>query len=467
VTARARALTALCSLGALALTASGCGSSGPAIETIPSHGQLKRPSALAFRPGEDAELWITNHGDDSISIVTGAGGDEATIVNRRDAYAEHFVARPAGIAFDEAGDEFAIANDSNNEVRHMHFELNPERNRYFKNSNFMGPTLFETATYARAGQNKRYLQDWPQPGYGHDPPDDSVSRSDCPDAYWQQEASACVFPREGSHVDMLHETPLSMGILHWTKNVYFVLDGCGTRTADNSCRGDGGVVMADFNRDHGEGNGFHGDGVIERYLDAPFDRVAGVPAGILEHDGLIYYADTGAGVVRRLRPDAGEREVLVCSWHPGGASHHRQGTGISDWADATDGPADGDKPDAIDHWIATKGRQARIEAAGTTWIKPQETLGQYSYRRGATGEPVVPRGQIKHPSGMAADDQHLYVADHATGEIHTFDWDGMRAGPVLDSGAAVLGGIAIDPAQPDWIYFSDMDANSVGRISLD
>jgi hypothetical protein len=456
----------LLSVVGLAGAAAGCGSSGPSIETVAFESKLDKPTALAFRPGRDSELWVTNHGDDSIAIVSETGG-ETTVVNRRDGYAEHFVARPSGIAFDAAGDQFAVSNDSNNEVRGLHFKLNPERNRFFKNNNFMGPTLFATATYARAGQSKKYLADWPQPGYGHDPPDDSVPRSDCPDKYWQKEASACVFPREGSHIDMLHETPLSAGILHWTDNVYFVLDGCGTRTPDNTCRGDGGVMMADFNHDHGEGNGFHGDGVIERYVDAPFHRSAGVPSGIVEHDGSIYYADTGSGVVRRLRPHTGRREVLVCSWHPGGASHRRQGTGITDWADATDGPPDGDKPQAIDDWIASKGKQRRIAAAAGSWIKPQESLGQYSYRQGARGGVVIARGEIKRPSGMAADDEHLYVADNATGMIHTFEWHGMRPGPVLETGSGGLGGLAIDPSGGGWLYFTDTVADSVSRIGVD
>jgi hypothetical protein len=453
-------------LAAASLAATGClGESEPEVETVHSGSGLEQPTGLAFRPGVGGELWVTNRGDDSIAIVSDPGG-EASVDNRRDAYAEHFVARPSGIAFDRTGRYFAVANDSNNEVRGMVFKLNPERNRFFKDNNFMGPALFASETYALAGQGKRYLEDWPQPGYGHDPPDD-LERHECPDEYWSREAEACVFPREGSHLDMLHGSPLSAGILNDVSNVYYVLDGCGGRTAQNRCRGDGHVVMVDFNRDHQEGNGFHGDGVIRRYVDAPFRRVAGVASGIVEHDGSIYYADTGAGVVRRLDPASGEREVLVGPWHPGPATHHEQGTGITDWSHAAHAPADGDDPAAVDEWIVTAGDSRLIVAAGPDWIRPMETLGEYSYVRGAVGEAVTQRGDVQRPAGLAADDDHLYIADNATGEIHAFAWDGLQPESVLETGAESLSGLAIDPSNAGWLYFTDTAGNSVGRVEVD
>ncbi len=349
-------------LAGLAAAAVGCGSDGGEVETVASGEGFAEPTGLAFRPSAEGELWVTNHGDDSIAIVADAGGD-ATVTNRRDAYAEHFVARPDGLAFDSSGEYLAVANDSNNEVRDMHFVMNPERNRFFKNNNFMGPSLFDASTYALAGQSKGYLDDWPQPGFGHDPPDD-VPRHQCPTKYWSEEAANCIWPREGSHLDMLHGSPLAAGIANLDSNLYFVLDGCGTRTATNRCRGDGHVVLVDFNRDHQEGNGFHGDGVIDRFIDAPFTREEGVPSGIVEHDGEVFYADTGGGVVRRLDPDGGEREVVVGPWHPGPASHHLQGNGPTDWADVAHGPPDGDDPRAVEDWVQEIRRHGADRGAG-------------------------------------------------------------------------------------------------------
>ena len=450
----------------LAVVAGVAGCGGPSeVEEVAGGDRFDKPTGLAFRPGAEGELWVTNHGDDSIAIVADAGG-AATVSRRRDAYAEHFVAKPSGISFDSSGEYFAVANDSNNEVRGIDFKLNPERNRYFKDNNFMGPALFSAATYALAGQSKGYREDWPQPGYGHDPPDD-MPRHQCVPKYWSQEATACIWPREGSHLDMLHGSPLSAGIVHQASNSYLLLDGCGSRTASNRCRGDGHVAMVDFNRDHQEGNGFHGDGIIRRFIDAPFSRSAGVPSGIVEHDGQIYYSDTGAGVVRRLDPASGSIDVLVGSWHPGPPSRHKQGTGPTDWAHVAHGPADGDDPAAIDEWIDSAGDRRLIDAQGRRWIKPMETLGEYSYVSGARGEEVLADDALQRPAGLAAGEDHLYVADNATGRIHTFDWDGLEPGPVLETGAERLGGLALDPSDEGEIYFTDIASDSVGRVTLD
>jgi sugar lactone lactonase YvrE len=454
-------------LAGLAAMAVGCGdSSGDEVEMVASGEGVHEPTGLAFRPGAEGELWVTNHGDDSIAIVDDAGG-EATVSNRRDAYAEHFVARPDGLAFDSRGEYVAVANDSNNEVRDMHFVMNPERNRFFKNNNFMGPTLFDASTYALAGQSKGYLDDWPQPGFGHDPPDD-VPRHQCPAKYWSEEAANCIWPREGSHLDMLHGSPLAAGIVNLDSNLYFVLDGCGTRTATNKCRGDGHVVLVDFNRDHQEGNGFHGDGVIERFIDAPFTREEGVPSGIVEHQGEVFYADTGGGVVRRLDPDSGEREVAVGPWHPGPASHHLQGNGLTDWSDAAHGPPDGDDPRAVEDWVEDFGDTELIEELGRRWIKPQETLGEYVYVLGADGEEAVASGVAERPAGLAASDDRLYVADNANGEILAFSWDDFaQPQETIETGADSLGGLALDPADDGWLYFTDVGEDSVGRVALD
>ena len=151
---------------------------------------LDIPTAIALRPNSYGELWVTNRGSDSITIIRNASA-EASAETRRDAYAEHFVARPSGISFDSTGTYFAVSNDSSNEVRGMEFTANPERNVNFKNNNFMGPALFASDTYALAGQNKAYLEDWLQPGLGHDPPDD-IPQDDCPDQYWSDEVEQCL-----------------------------------------------------------------------------------------------------------------------------------------------------------------------------------------------------------------------------------------------------------------------------------
>ena len=43
-----------------------------------------------------------------------------------------------------------------------------------------------------------------------------------------------------------------------------------------------------------------------------------------------------------------------------------------------------------------------IEAAGDSWIKPRETLSEYSYVRGATHEVAIESDRVKKPAGLAA-----------------------------------------------------------------
>ena len=458
--------TALTAAGAvILLMATGCSSPGKSDpqaltpEPILVSELLDSPSALAMRPGT-LELWIANSGDDSLTIIDLDDPDSAQRL--QDGYGEHFTARPSGIAFNEDGTFFAISNDSNNEVRDMEFVLNPERESHFRNNNFMGPTLFSPETFALAGQNKAYLDDWPQPGISHDPPDD-IPEHQCPAQYWAQGISQCAWPRQGSHLDMLHGNPLSTGIVHDAVNAYYVLDGCGVGDSRGSCDGPGHVARIDFNRDHQEGNGFHGDGVTQRYIDLPYKRVDGVPSGMMRHDGWVYYSDTGAGTVRRFQPDTGRFEVMVSNWNDSPASHGEHGPGVVDWSHLEDGPGDGDDPETVSAWVAEHGNQEAIDAAGDSWIMPRETLAEYSYVWEATAEEVAP-GSVDRPSGLVAGESSWFVADNDSGRILEFDWDGSP-GRVIETGLDGLTGLALSEDGSE-LFFTDTDSNGVYRVRL-
>lgn len=458
--------TALTAAGAvILLMATGCSSPGKSDpqaltpEPILVSELLDSPSALAMRPGT-SELWIANSGDDSLTIIDLDDPDSAQRL--QDGYGEHFTARPSGIAFNEDGTFFAISNDSNNEVRDMEFVLNPERESHFRNNNFMGPTLFSPETFALAGQNKAYLDDWPQPGISHDPPDD-IPEHQCPAEYWAQGISQCAWPRQGSHLDMLHGNPLSTGIVHDAVNAYYVLDGCGVGDSRGSCDGPGHVARIDFNRDHQEGNGFHGDGVTQRYIDLPYKRVDGVPSGMMRHDGWVYYSDTGAGTVRRFQPDTGRFEVMVSNWNDSPASHGEHGPGVVDWSHLEDGPGDGDDPETVSAWVAEHGNQEAIDAASDSWIMPRETLAEYSYVWEATAEEVAP-GSVDRPSGLVAGESSWFVADNDSGRILEFDWDGSP-GRVIETGLDGLTGLALSEDGSE-LFFTDTDSNGVYRVRL-
>ena len=429
------------------------------VEPVLVGGLLDGPSSLAVRPGT-TELWVANSGDDSLTVVDPEDPESARRL--QDSYGEHFTARPSGIAFNSDGTFFAVSNDSNNEVRDMEFALNPERSSHFRNNNFMGPSLFSPETFALAGQNKAYLDDWPQPGISHDPPDD-IPEHQCPSEYWSQSTARCAWPRQGSHLDMLHGNPLSTGIVHDTANAYFVLDGCGVGTSRGECSGPGHVAHVDFNRDHQEGNGFHGDGTTRRYIDLPHHRVEGVPSGMMSHGGWVYYADTGAGVVRRFQPDSGRTEEMVSNWNDSPASHGEHGPGVIDWSHLEDGPGDGDDPETVQAWVAAHGNRAAIEAAGDRWIHPRETLAEYSYVWDATVEEVA-RGAAARPSGLVAGGGSWFIADNASGRILEFAWDGTP-GRVVETGKDGVTGLALAP-DGRTLYFADTGTDGIYRIAL-
>src|SRR5688572_30860417 len=95
----------------------------------------------------------------------------------------------------------------------------------------------------------------------------------------------------GSHLDMLHQSPWCMGIAHWSGNVYFVFDG-----------NNGHVVYYDFQADHGPGADDHSDGIVRRYLDAQVTRVPGVPGHLIvdKASSWLYVADTGGRRIPRM-----------------------------------------------------------------------------------------------------------------------------------------------------------------------
>src|SRR5690606_511497 len=71
----------------------------------------------------------------------------------------------------------------------------------------------------------------------------------------------------GSHLDMLHESPLCMGMAWVEENKYWVFDGY------NSA-----LVFYDFQEDHGPGYDDHSDGIIHRYAEDEVKREPNVPS---------------------------------------------------------------------------------------------------------------------------------------------------------------------------------------------
>ena len=303
---------------------------------------------LEFHPDVPGQLWTYNMLSHGVVIFFDPGSAEQTAEVRNDAYGQHFMAYVSSAAFG-VDDRFASCQESRNE-----WNVGPQAP-----DDFMGPTLWSADLDIFAKVNQEF-----PPG-----------------------------KLEGSHLDMLHQSPLCMGIAHDTANVYWAIDGL-----------NGHIVRYDFQTDHGPGGGDHSDGIIKRYADAALTRVANVPSHMeLDHaTGMLYIADTGGGRIVRLDTASGtETGPLPNNWD--GAVY----TGV----------------EGADFQVLVDG------------------LGE--------------------PSGLALHDGHIFVSEHATGDIVAFDLAGAEVDRMSTPAARIMG-ITIGPEGDLW--YADAERNEVVRV---
>ncbi|MCP4443571.1 MAG: T9SS type A sorting domain-containing protein [Aureispira sp.] len=218
------------------------------VTVLTSADQLDKPTDLDFHSILSLkELWVLNENTESSGgstvTVSDAGSASQSSQWRRDGNAWHFMSLPTALAFGTNGN---WANSPG---------------VYDANHNggapFTGPSLWSSdqAIYAQnAG-----------PG------------------------------TNGSHLDMLHESPYAMGIAHHKDNAYWVFDG-------NS----GDIVYYDFAKDHGPGNSYHGDALIRRYPVSVL-KDGDVPSHLIlnKTNGWLYIVDTGNDRVLRMNTATG------------------------------------------------------------------------------------------------------------------------------------------------------------------
>ncbi|MDP2343149.1 MAG: hypothetical protein Q8O67_19485 [Deltaproteobacteria bacterium] len=202
---------------------------------------LRGPRDLDFNPEVEGELWIVNRTDDSTVTISELGTTAQTSLQRQDPYALHFMEETSSISF-STGQKFGTCGESRNTY-----------NGFESANDFMGPTLWSADPAIFAVTNPEAVVD----NGGAD---------------------------LGSHLDMMHETPLCMGIAWVDANVFFVFEGL-----------TGTIARYDFKTDHGPGFDFHGDGTVERFVDVDVVRVADVPSHMVYDASteLLYVADTG------------------------------------------------------------------------------------------------------------------------------------------------------------------------------
>ncbi len=314
---------------------------------------LDDPKDLDFHPDLGrSELWVINHRIESTggSTVTYANVDKPsqTADARVDGNAWHFMSMPSGIAFSDNGN---FANSPSVFDANHSGGPNP----------FTGPALWSSdlAIYAR-------------PSGGN-----------------------------GSHLDMLHESPYAMGIAHESGNAFWVFDGFSSD-----------IVRYDFAEDHGPGNDFHGDATVRRY-PVPVRWVnQDVPCHLVldKTSNWLYIADAGNRRVLRL--------------------------------DITSGTVSGNRP-----------------AFAQT-----EPLVEYSQMTGITWEVVADTGFVQ-PAGIEIVGNRLLVSDRDNGEIRVFDISGTTVDYVgkISTGRAGMNGIKVGPEGNVW--YVNGGSNELRRIA--
>ncbi len=237
---------------------------------------LNIPRDLDFNPENPGELWVVNRADDSTSTFFDAGTDSQESLHIIDPFALHFMEEVSSIAF---GDPqlFGTCQESRNTYDHHH-----------PSDDFMGPTLWTSVLDIYGKTN--------------------------PEAVEELDYDL------GSHIDMLHQTPLCMGIAWEVDNVYWVFDGS-----------TGSIQRNDFVDDHGPGYDHHSDGIIAHYVRGEVARVEDVPSH-LAYDaatGLLYIADTGNSRIAVLDTTTGTRGADLPVMEPGTTYYEMDGATLT------------------------------------------------------------------------------------------------------------------------------------------
>jgi hypothetical protein len=259
------------------------------------HG-LNTPRDLAFNPDVPGELWVVNRTDDSVTILSGIGSGDQTHEHIVDPFAMHFMDEVSSIAFGAAMHEPTSA---------LNFGTCQESTNTYNGRGsadyFMGPSLWSSDPDIFGESNQEavaYLTDL----FG-------------------------VYSDLGSHLDMLHESPLCMGIAHDYDNVYWVFDGYNES-----------IYRYDFQEDHGPGWDDHSDGTMDRYAEGEVSYEPDVPSHmILDRDSrLLYIADTGNNRIAVLDTESGEDGGSLATMEPGTTHIQMDDASIWTFADGVD-----------------------------------------------------------------------------------------------------------------------------------
>ena len=219
---------------------------------------INNPRDLDFHTDQNRsnELWVINENSATFdpnfggSTVTYyyAGSENQWADYRKDSYSGHFMNTASAIAFSNNGG-FANTLDVQ--------DANGNENGYFS-----GCTLWDsdTSIYARVNQNG---------------------------------------PELGSHWDMLHQSPYSVGIASETDNIYWLFDGYHNTIAKYN--------FQEPHSDHEHGGEDHSDGIIYRFDEIEVERVSGLSSHMVMDQslGMLYICDTGNQRILKMNTNSG------------------------------------------------------------------------------------------------------------------------------------------------------------------
>lgn len=223
---------------------------GYEIKTIAIYPEVINPTDLAFNTDKFNldELWVitgTEQAGEGVTIIRNVDSKTQSIDKRRDFAAGHFMWRTMAIDFGTNG-TFGTAQNGE-----------PTTDFTVPAVEFMGVTLWaaDTAIFARRNQGP----------FGE------------------------VQERLASHLDMLHQSPYTMGIAHEKDNVYWTNDNM----YNDICR-------YDFVNPHEIGGTDHRDGIIKRYSEIKLEkREHNLPSHLVldKNTDWLYYID-GSSIYR-------------------------------------------------------------------------------------------------------------------------------------------------------------------------
>lgn len=210
-----------------------------------STSKIAIPQDLDFNPTKPSEVWIINKGTEATGsttvTITNPGEASQKYYYRKDGNAWHFMSLTSAIAFSNNGNWASSPNV---------LDANHAGGRY------TGPALWtsDLSIYAVVGN----------------PSSASVN---------------------GSHLDMVHQSPYCMGIAAEKDNAFWVFDGYYNN-----------IIRYDFVDDHGPGNDYHDDAKLRRFSEVKVKRDPNLASHLVldKESKWLYIVDGGNKRILRM-----------------------------------------------------------------------------------------------------------------------------------------------------------------------